>query len=317
MSAVSPSAASPVRIDLERLLALRAAGAVRLPAAGRTAAAGAGGHRSRFRSRGMEFAEVRAYQPGDDVRSIDWRVTARRGQVHTKLFHEEREAPVLLVLDYRRPMFFATRGRFKAVLASELAAMLAWRARADGDRVGGFLFSETGQCALRPSRGQRGVLRLLHQMAADPAWQRPPHAPFEPRGRLAQTVQALGHLARPGSRILFLSDFAQWDAAVEQQFALLGRQAQLAFYFIYDPLEAELPAAGSYRVSDGRSDLVIATDAPDLRQRYRSRFQDHRQRLQRFCQQQRARFLAVATDRDPVQVLDPQAGEERFGHGPR
>ena len=103
---MSETSLSPVRINLPRLVALRAADEVRLPPVRRVLAVQAGGYRSRFRGRGMEFAEVRAYQPGDDVRSIDWRVTARRGEVHTKLFHEERETPVLLVLDYRRPMFF-------------------------------------------------------------------------------------------------------------------------------------------------------------------------------------------------------------------
>ena len=300
---MSETSQSPVRIDLPRLVALRAADGVRLPPARRVLAVQSGGYRSRFRGRGMEFAEVRAYQPGDDVRSIDWRVTARRGEVHTKLFHEERETPVLLVLDYRRPMFFATRGRFKAVLASELAALLAWSAQAKGDRVGGFLFSEDHQCALRPARGQRGVLRLLHQMVADPAWQRPPHAPFEPRQRLAQTVQGLRHVVRPGSRVLLLSDFAQWDAQVEKQMALLCRQAQLALYFIYDPLEADLPAAGSYRISDGLSDLVIATDAADWRRRYRQGFEDHRRRLENFCKQYRALFLSIATVQDPCRAL--------------
>jgi len=123
---------SPVKIDLTELIAL---GDWLLPGSwqpNRQLAAQSGSYRSRFRGRGMEFAEVRAYLPGDDVRSIDWRVTARRGKVHTKMFHEERERPVIVALDYRRPMFFATRGRFKAVQASQLAALLAWQALSRG-----------------------------------------------------------------------------------------------------------------------------------------------------------------------------------------
>jgi uncharacterized protein (DUF58 family) len=112
MQASRTLSTSPVNISLAELIAL---GDQRFPTAlrtGRRLASQQGGYHSRFRGRGMEFAEVRTYLPGDDVRSIDWRVTARRGKVHTKLFHEERERPVLLAIDYRRPMFFATRGRF-------------------------------------------------------------------------------------------------------------------------------------------------------------------------------------------------------------
>jgi uncharacterized protein (DUF58 family) len=294
---------SPVQIDLRRLVALRAAPGQGLPAQRQATAVQSGGYLSRFRGRGMEFAEVRAYQPGDDVRSIDWRVTARRGKVHTKLFHEERERPVLLALDYRRPMFFATRGRFKAVLASELAALLAWRAEARGDRVGGFLFSDEGQAETRPAGGRHGVLRLLQQMVADPAWQRSLHAPFEPRQRLAKTVQGLRRVTRPGSLVLLLSDFAQWDDEVEKQLALLTRQAQLALYFLYDPLETELPRAGSYRLSDGERDLTIATEQAALRTGYRERFLAHRERLESFCSRYRAQFLAIATNQDPQQAL--------------
>jgi len=294
---------SPVTITLQRLVALRAAPGPGLPVQQPVMALQAGGYLSRFRGRGMEFAEVRAYQPGDDVRSIDWRVTARRGKVHTKLFHEERERPVLLALDYRRPMFFATRGRFKAVLASELAALLAWRAQARGDRVGGFIFADEGQVESRPAGGRRGVLRLLRQMVSDPAWRRPTHLPFEPQQRLAQTIQALRRVTRPGSLVLLLSDFNQWDAEVEKHLALLARQAQLALYFTYDPLETELPRSGSYRLSDGDRDLTIATDQAALRNDYRARFADHRARLEGFCSRYRAQFLAIATDQDPQQAL--------------
>jgi uncharacterized protein (DUF58 family) len=308
---------SPVKIDLQRLVALRAVPGQGLPSQRRVLATQSGGHLSRFHGRGMEFAEVRAYQPGDDVRSIDWRVTARRGKVHTKLFHEERERPVLLALDYRRPMFFATRGRFKAVLASELAALLAWRAQAHGDRVGGFIFADEGQIESRPAGGRRGVLRLLRQMVTDPAWQRPPHLPFEPQQRLAKTIQGLRRVTRPGSLVLLLSDFNQWDDEVEKQLAQLARQAQLALYFFYDPLEAELPRAGSYRLSNGDTDLAITTDQAALRNNYRERFVAHQERIELFCRRYRAQFYAIATDQDPQQALQPAMISGRLPHATR
>ncbi len=300
---------SPVSIDLAGLIAL---GDQRLPAGWRSTrqlATQSGGYRSRFRGRGMEFAEVRAYLPGDDVRSIDWRVTARRGKVHTKLFHEERERPVLLALDYRRPMFFATRGRFKAVQASQLAALLAWQALSRGDRIGGFIFSEERNLELRPQLGKKAVLQLLRQMVADPVWQRSPHRPFAPQQRLATTLQRLHRVARPGSLILLLSDFNQWDEPVEKQLALLGRHCELGLVHCFDPFEAELPPAGSYRLSDGERDLTIATADRRLRQQYQHNFTQRRQQLEDFCRRQHSRLFSLPTDGDPLECLSGVKGK--------
>jgi len=294
---------SPVTITLAELIAL----GDRLPSAnvlpGRRMAAQQGGYRSRFHGRGMEFAEVRAYLPGDDVRSIDWRVTARRGKVHTKLFHEERERPVLIALDYRRPMFFATRGRFKVVQASQLAALFAWQALSRGDRVGGFIFSEERNLELRPQLGKKGVLQLLRQMVADPVWQRSPHRPFAPRQRLAATLQRLQRVARPGSLILLLSDFNQWDDEVKKQLALLRRHCELGLVHCFDPLEAELPPVGSYRLSDGERDLTIETGNQEARRHYQDNFDQRRQQVEEFCRSQRSRLILLPTDADPLDCL--------------
>ena len=292
-----------VSIDLASLIALRGESRGFSLRPGQIRAAQSGGYMSRVRGRGMEFAEVRCYQPGDDVRSIDWRVTARQGKPHTKLFQEERERSVLLAIDYRRPMFFATRGCFKAVQASKLAALLAWRSLQQGDRVGAFLFSEERQCELRPQLGKAGVLNLLRQMVADPAWQRPQHQPFEPRHRLAQTLMRLRRVARPGSLILLLSDFAQWDEQVEKQLSLLSRNNDLGLIFCYDPLEEELPPAGSYRVSDGNSDLTMNTLDRLGRDHYRDNYAQHRDTIEQFCRKRRGLFLSCATNQEPLDCL--------------
>ncbi|MDX2480987.1 MAG: DUF58 domain-containing protein [Desulfuromusa sp.] len=306
---VSSTSHSPVTINLTELIALGDCLLPSMQQSGRRLAMQNGGYQSRFRGRGMEFAEVRAYLPGDDVRSIDWRVTARRGTVHTKLFHEERERPVLLALDYRRPMFFATRGRFKAVQASQLAALFAWQALARGDRIGGFIFSEERNLELRPQLGKKAVLELLRQMVADPVWQRAPHQPFAPQQRLAATLQRLQRVARPGSLILLLSDFNQWDDAVEKQLALLSRHCELGLIHCYDPMEAELPPAGTYRLSDGRRDLTIATAALNARQNYQGHFIQRRKMLEDFCRRQRSWFFSLPTNLDPLECLTGVKGE--------
>ena len=122
----------------------------------------AGLHKSVYKGRGMDFAESRPYQPGDDIRTIDWRVTARSGRVHTKVFEEEREKPVMVWVDLRPAMFFATRGRFKAVIATEVAALLLWKTLDEGDRIGGVI--QNGQhVELKPSRSRSAALHFLRQ----------------------------------------------------------------------------------------------------------------------------------------------------------
>lgn len=292
-----------VSINLAGLIALRGESRGFSLRPGQVRAAQSGAYLSRVRGRGMEFAEVRGYLQGDDVRSIDWRVTARRGKPHTKLFQEERERAILLAIDYRRPMFFATRGSFKAVQASKLAALLAWQSLQQGDRVGAFLFSEERQCELRPQLGKAGVLNLLRQMVADPVWQRPLHQPFQPQQRLAQTLMRLRRVARPGSLILLLSDFSQWDHQVEKQLSLLRRHNDLGLIFCHDPLEAELPPAGSYRVSDGKNDLTLSTIDHSGRDHYRARFVKHLETIEQFCRQRHTLFLSCATNQDPLECL--------------
>ena len=116
----------------------------------------------------MEYDESRLYQPGDDIRNIDWRVTARTGKPHTKLFREERERPVHVWVDLRAPMFFATRGKYKAVRAAELASLFAWTACQQGDRIGGIVFSDNSHHELKPQRGKSAVLRLIKFMVEAP-----------------------------------------------------------------------------------------------------------------------------------------------------
>src|SRR5215831_25034 len=161
---------SPVRVTLADLMRLRAAGEAMRLTAPRVRAAASGGHFSPYKGRGVEFDESRLYQPGDDLRTIDWRVTARTGKPHTKVFREERNRPVFVWLDLRRPMLFATRGAYKGVRAAEIAALIAWSAVANGDRLGGLVFSDTEHHELRPALGLRAALRLFQKIAADSLW---------------------------------------------------------------------------------------------------------------------------------------------------
>jgi uncharacterized protein (DUF58 family) len=161
---------SPVRVELQQLIALKPAGDTIRLTAPRVRAFAIGGHLSPFKGRGVEFDESRPYQPGDDLRTIDWRVTARTGKPYTKVFREERNRPVMIWLDLRRSMSFATRGAYKAVVGAELGALIAWSAIANGDQLGGLVFSDAEHHELRPRLGRRAALRLLQLICASSVW---------------------------------------------------------------------------------------------------------------------------------------------------
>jgi uncharacterized protein (DUF58 family) len=261
---------------------------------------------SRMRGRGMEFDESRPYQPGDDVRNIDWRVTARTGKTHSKIFREERERPVLISVDARQPMFFATRGRFKWVQAAQLAALLAWTTHHAGDRIGGEIFAEDEFTEFRPRRGKQSVLRFVRSLA-DAEASAPSDAAVHSMEKVFRRMRRTAH---PGSLVIFISDFRGFDEASERQLARIARHNDVLLLHMYDWLEASLPQRGHYRLGDGTRTLELDTGKASLRNNYQQQYQQRVARLQRLCRQQRMTWLQCATDEDPVSVLRRIFGKE-------
>ncbi len=227
---------------------------------------------SPYKGRGMEFDEVRLYQPGDDIRSIDWKVTARTGKPHTKIFREERERPVFISVDRRRTMHFATRGLFKSVQAARLSALIAWAAQHHGDRIGGQIFAEDYCQELKPQNGRHGVLRFLNALVK-------PSSAFKQAFSFERVLARLQHHARPGSLIYLVSDFRGLGESSEAYMAKLSRHCELVLIFIYDPLEMALPEQGRYRFTDGEQDVTIDSGDRNKLLSYQQRFNQHREYL--------------------------------------
>lgn len=258
-----------------------------------------GNYLSSFKGRGMEFDETRPYTPGDDIRNLDWRVTARTGKTHTKLFREERERPVFIAVDGRAGMFFATRGVFKSVLAARLAALVAWSAVHHGDRVGGQLFSESGSRELKPEHGRRSVLRFLRAISAlEPA----ASSATAPDKAFDEALARLFRHARPGSLVFVFSDFRQLTAAGEASLVRLSRHCDLALGFISDALERSLPDHGRFRFADGERDLLLDA-SPALAAAHALRFEQRRDRIKTLARQHAMRFIPCDTRDDPLSVL--------------
>jgi uncharacterized protein (DUF58 family) len=290
-------AESPARASLQELLALRAhTRRESLPGTAKRIASG-GQRLSMFRGRGMEFEESRLYQPGDDVRHLDWKVTARSGKPHTKLFREERERPVLFWLDLRPGMFFATRGRFKSVQAIRASALLAWRASAHGDRVGGMVFGQGRHHEQRPGQGHRAVLRWLGTAVDAQAWDA---APAEPPDDLATGLRRLRRMARPGCLVFLISDFRGLDQSCEEELSLLARHCSLVAVSVYDPLERELPPAGRYTVIRGDRTATIDSGDPAVIDRYAERIEKKREQLSILGRRLRMPLIEVSTEDDAI-----------------
>lgn len=305
MSAVEQNQTSPVSVGLGELAGLSNQ-ARQLQLRPRLVRARQGGqYISRMRGRGMEFDESRPYQPGDDVRNIDWRVTARTGKTHSKVFREERERPVLISVDGRRSMFFATRGRFKWVQASRLAALLAWTATQAGDRVGGEIHWEESFQEFRPRRGRKSVLRLLKALVTHMAAEFPTPASME------KVFCRMRRTAHPGSLVVFISDFRGFDEASEKQLARIARHNDVLLVHVHDWLESRLPAKGQYRLGDGEQIIELDTRKADLQQRYHSHYEQRVARLRKLCRQLHMTWLECATDEDPADVLRSVFGRQK------
>ncbi len=199
-----------------------------------------GNYLARSKGRGMEFDEVRHYQNGDDIRAIDWRVTARTGKTYTKLFREEIERPVLIATDLSTSMQFGSQLLFKAVQAAHLAALLAWHAKKRGDRVGGIVFNQQQHIELKPRSRKTGVLHYLHALQKIQQ-QKFAQSSVISTATFEQNCARLRQLARPGSLVYLITDAQQLNPKAIRHLSQISRHCELLVCRISDPLEHQLP----------------------------------------------------------------------------
>lgn len=218
-----------------------------------------GRHTSRMRGRGLNFEEIRNYQPGDDVRSIDWKVTARRGEPHVRVFTEERDRPVLLLVDQRMSMFFGSVLNMKSVTAAEVAAVAAHRIVGVGDRVGGIVFSDERMASFRPQRSRRAVnafLKSISEMNRDLGADRM----VEDNGHsLNRPLSAAASMAGQNHLIIVVSDFVGHDRETERLVINMARHNDVILCAVFDPMARELPRNMQMVVGDGRLQVAVDT----------------------------------------------------------
>ena len=227
-----------VETNLQELLALRTDAAQLKFNARKTANAGLVSRSpSHFRARGMDYFDTRVYVEGDDIRNIDWRVSARTGKLHSKVYIEERDRPVLLLLDFSASMYFGTRHALKSVKAARLAALLAWFAVQKGDRVGSLIFTPAGEQDIRPASGDKAVINILSALCDATRL----HSKADGENQLEYALQHAAQVARPGSLIFLISDFYAVNASLLQPLHQLAAHNDIVSFFMSDPIERELP----------------------------------------------------------------------------
>lgn len=265
----------------------------------RVASAVSGLHTSRFRGRGVDYLESRNYQPGDDIRNMDWRVTARTGKAHTKIYQEERERPVILMLDLNGSMFFGTRVRLKSVAAAHVAALFTWATTGRGDRIGALAFGHGDVAERRPTGGRRGALAMVRSLTQ---WYEPTPRPTHEIG-LADALERLRRVVRPGSMIVLISDFYSADAGVERHLNGIRQHNDVLAVRIHDQLEHQAPPPGRYAISDGTAVGLLRTHAKARRDAYEQWFAEKRNAVTNLLTRRNIPLIHVDAGLDPVEQL--------------
>jgi uncharacterized protein (DUF58 family) len=267
-------------------------------------------HLSKMRGRGIDFEEFRPYQAGDDIRLIDWRVTARTGRPFTKVFREERERPVIIAVDQTQNMYFGSQIAFKSVVAAQAAAVFCWLAIDNGDRVGGLVYSDNSSALVRPKRSRRSALHLLNQVflynqrlqqAKALEQQQAIDPDFKPG--LASALGQIRRITKPGSTLYVISDFMTLDAKALQYLNQLARHNNVVCCLVYDALEETLPVPGIYSITDGSHKGAINTHNSKARARYREHFKERMQYLEGELDKLQIRLVKMRTNQLVVEQI--------------
>jgi len=290
-----------VRPALEPLLGLRRHGVEMRRVLALDAERREGPRAPSTRSHGMDYAESRRYSPGDDVRRIDWRVTARTGKPHTKLYQAERGNDLYVIVDQRAPMRFGTRAAFKSVLAAEIAALAGWAAAEAGDRFGALVAGASG-ALVRAGAAEGAAPALCVALAAGGETQ---DAPLDALAARAAADAALG------TRFLVVSDFADPEGVVEDALKLLRARGDVVLVWVYDPLEVRLPPPARYPLTDGAAALVLDTASAAVRAAHARDVAARRERLARLATRPGMRGHSVATGEDVFGALERPFAEAR------
>lgn len=266
-----------------------------------------GRHASRLRGRGLNFEELRHYFEGDDTRSIDWLATARLGTPHVRVYSEERDRPVLLLVDQRSTMFFGSRRCMKSVAAAEVAALAAWRVTSLGDRVGAVVFGDAQVVDVKPQARDAGVVRVLSEVVRQNRLLGTPGVAATDR-----LNEALRHAARMATHdwlVCLISDVAGADAETTRLVTRICAHNDMLAIYVHDPLEHDLPDIGTAIFASDIGQIEVDSSSAGLRDRFRTGQMDWRARLSGFSRRREIPVLPVSTERSVARQLRDLIGK--------
>jgi uncharacterized protein (DUF58 family) len=254
-----------------------------------------GEYHSAFKGRGMAFSEVRDYQYGDDVRNIDWNVTARTGGTHVKIFEEERELTVMLLIDVSASSYFGTSTRFKSEMMTELAAVIAFSAITNHDKVGAILFSDRIEKYLPPKKGKQNILRIIRELI---------HIQPKNQGtNLAEALVYLNNIEKKRSIAFVLSDFKAPD--YEQALAIAAKKHDIIGIHIFDEREKSIPDVGLVQMTDAETGVKRLVDTSDIkvRQTWATYFKNQTARFQSIFNRAKCDTLSIDSQDDYIKAM--------------
>jgi uncharacterized protein (DUF58 family) len=278
----------------------------------------AGRHASRVRGRGLDFEELRPYVEGDDTRAIDWPATARFGRAHVRVYNEERDRSVLLLVDQRLSMFFGSRRAMKSVVAAEAAALAAWRVTSLGDRAGAIVFSESDIVEIRPRGRETAVRQITGALVRQNQALRIGNDKTAEPGLLNEALRRAGRLATHDGLICLITDAFGADETTVELVTRMTAHNDVLTIFIHDPLEAALPDIGNVVMADAASQIEVDTSSRTLRTRFAADFATRRDRIAAFSRDRAIPILPISTEHDVVDQLRKLLGHRlarRTGHG--
>lgn len=273
----------------------------------------AGNHASRLRGRGLDFDELRRYQPGDDLRHLDWRASLRSGKAVVRTFTEERDRPALIVVDQRMSMFFGSQRSFKSAIAAELGALAAWMVFNAGDRVGGLVFNDQRIDSLAPLRSRQRVQALCSRLAQHNQALNAANPDAEGDGQLDTVLQHCLALAGHDHLICLISDFAGAGPDTLRHLRQLARHNDVIALQVYDPLALKLPSNGRLRVTQGRLQVELAVERRQVHQPLEAFFSGRLKGVAELLRRSQVPLLMVSTALDASEQLRNELGQLRGG----
>ena len=259
----------------------------------------AGDIRSAFKGRGMELEEVRAYGYGDDVRDIDWRVTARKGDVYTKVFAEEKDREVYAVLDLSPYMVFGTKKELKSVSAAKLAALLGWQSLLNKDRFGLILFDGKNSRFFKPQNNQRNLMAIFKAIAdaSMATLQESAETGEDKISDLSVPLQFLQYNLKSKAQIFIISNYNHISDDTKKTVVALNRRCRVYCVNVYDLLEETAPEDGEYSAEYEGQKLIFNTFSPDFKKAYAEYFAEKRKNMEDFCRRLGCHYINIRTDR--------------------